>query len=163
MDEITAFLNLDLPSIILGIFVILGAIRFAASVLEWLCSKLGIEWKWTRTNREIRSSLDSLSDSIHKIGIQIDGLCIQNELAEAASREALADRINQRYKYYLQLNGIPEDEVDEFQQLHSAYKGVGGNHSGDAKYEYCMKHLQIIPVETKLYYGGAGHSSEGKE
>lgn len=163
MDEITAFLNLDFPSIILGIFVILCAVRFAASILEWLCTKLGIEWKWMRNNQEIRSSLNSLSDSIHKISTQIDGLCIKNELAEAASREALADRINQRYKCYLQLNGIPEDEVDEFQQLHAAYKGVGGNHSGDAKYEYCMKHLPIIPVETRLHYGETGHTAEGKE
>lgn len=162
MNEITAFLNLDLPSIILGIFIILSAIRLATSILEWLCSKLGIEWRWMRNNREIKSSLEHLSDSIHKIGIQIDGLCIKNELAEAASREALADRINQRYKYYLQLNGIPEDEVDEFEQLHTAYKGVGGNHSGDAKYEYCMQHLPIIPVETRRYYEKTSHTSEGK-
>lgn len=163
MDEITAFMHLDFSSILIGIFVILCTIRFTVSILEWLCTKLGIEWKWMRNNREIRSSLESLAGSIQKISIQIDGLCIKNELVEAASREALGDRINQRYKCYLQLNGIPEDEVDEFEQLHAAYKGVGGNHSGDAKYEYCRKNLPIIPVETKLYYGETSHSTERKE
>lgn len=74
---------------------------------------------------------------------QIDSLMI-------AQREIMGDRINQKYKYYLKLNGIPADEVDEFTNLHMAYKGCGGNHSGDAKYEYCMNHLHIIPVETKL-------------
>lgn len=74
---------------------------------------------------------------------QIDSLMI-------AQREVMADRINQKYKYYLKINGIPADEVDEFTSLHMAYKGCGGNHSGDAKYEYCMNHLPVIPVETKL-------------
>lgn len=67
-----------------------------------------------------------------------------------AQREVLADKINEKYKYYISIKGIPEDEVDEFTNLHSAYKGVGGNHSGDAKFEYCINHLCVIPVETKL-------------
>lgn len=74
---------------------------------------------------------------------QIDSLMI-------AQREVMADKINQKYKYYLKINGIPADEVDEFTSLHMAYKGCGGNHSGDAKYEYCINHLPVIPVETKL-------------
>lgn len=74
---------------------------------------------------------------------QIDDLMI-------AQREVLADKINEKYKYYISIKGIPEDEVDEFTNLHTAYKGVGGNHSGDAKYEYCINHLSVIPVETKL-------------
>ncbi len=63
-----------------------------------------------------------------------------------AEREILADRINDKYKLYISINGIPEDEIAEFTNLHAAYKGVGGNHSGDAKYEYCMRHLRVIPV-----------------
>ena len=69
-----------------------------------------------------------------------------------SQKESLADRINQKYKHYLSINGIPEDEVDEFVSLHSAYKAVGGNHHGDAKFNYCMEHLPIIPVEVKLIY-----------
>ena len=69
-----------------------------------------------------------------------------------AQKESLADRINQKYKHYLSIGGIPEDEVDEFVSLHSAYKAIGGNHHGDAKFNYCMEHLPIIPVEVKLKY-----------
>lgn len=67
-----------------------------------------------------------------------------------ANKEMLAEKINEKYKYYVSINGIPEDEYDEFVSLHSAYKGVGGNHHGDAKYEYCINHLEVIPVEKKL-------------
>lgn len=69
-----------------------------------------------------------------------------------AQKESLADKINQKYKHYIAINGIPEDEVDEFVSLHQAYNGVGGNHHGDAKFNYCMEHLPIIPVEVKLKY-----------
>lgn len=67
-----------------------------------------------------------------------------------ADREILANKINDKYKHYISINGIPEDELDEFIKLHDAYKGCGGNSSGDAKYEYCINHLEVIPVEKKL-------------
>ncbi len=86
-----------------------------------------------------------LKDSISARDIQINSLIIAN-------KEMLAEKINEKYKYYISIQGIPEDEYDEFVSLHSAYNGVGGNHHGDAKFEYCMEHLPIIPVETKLVY-----------
>lgn len=91
-----------------------------------------------------------LTDSIKSIVEYNTGKEKQIENLMAAQREVLADKINEKYKYYISIKGIPEDEVDEFTNLHTAYKGVGGNHSGDAKYEYCINHLQVIPVKTKL-------------
>lgn len=84
-----------------------------------------------------------LKDSILERDIKIEALVIAN-------KEMLAEKINEKYKYYISINGIPEDEYDEFVSLHAAYKGVGGNSHGDAKFEYCMEHLPIIPVDTKL-------------
>lgn len=91
-----------------------------------------------------------LTDSIRRIVEYNSANDQQIDNLMAAQREVLADKINEKYKYYISVNGIPEDEVDEFTNLHAAYKGVGGNHSGDAKFEYCMNHLPVIPVETKL-------------
>lgn len=93
--------------------------------------------------KELKDSIKSIVTYNSSKDRQIDNLM-------AAQREVLADKINEKYKYYISIKGIPEDEVDEFTNLHTAYKGVGGNHSGDAKYEYCMNHLQVIPVKTKL-------------
>lgn len=86
-----------------------------------------------------------LKDSISARDVQIQSLVIAN-------KEMLAEKINEKYKYYISIKGIPEDEYDEFVALHKAYNGVGGNHHGDAKFEYCMEHLSIIPVKTKLVY-----------
>ncbi len=91
-----------------------------------------------------------LTNSIKEIAAFNSAKDLQIDHIMAAQREVIADKINDKYKYYISIKGIPEDEVSEFTNLHAAYKGVGGNHSGDAKYEYCMNHLPIIPVETKL-------------
>lgn len=93
--------------------------------------------------KELTDSIKSIVEYNSSKDKQIDNLM-------SAQREVLADKINEKYKYYISIKGIPEDEVDEFTNLHTAYKGVGGNHSGDAKYEYCMNHLEVIPVKTKL-------------
>lgn len=84
-----------------------------------------------------------LKDSIFKRDAEIEALVVAN-------KEMLAEKINEKYKYYISIGGIPEDEYDEFVNLHAAYKGVGGNSHGDAKFEYCIEHLPIIPVNTKL-------------
>lgn len=84
-----------------------------------------------------------LNDSISARDIQIGALIV-------AEKELLAEKINEKYKYYISIEGIPEDEYDEFVSLHAAYKGVGGNSHGDAKFEYCMQHLPVLPVNTKL-------------
>ena len=86
-----------------------------------------------------------LKDSISARDEQISSLIIAN-------KEMLAEKINEKYKYYISIGGIPEDEYDEFVSLHEAYNGVGGNHHGDAKFQYCIDHLPIIPVKTKLVY-----------
>lgn len=84
-----------------------------------------------------------LKDSIALRDVQIQALV-------AANKEMLAEEINKKYKYYISINGIPEDEYDEFVNLHDAYNGVGGNHNGDAKFKYCIDHLPILPVDTQL-------------
>ena len=84
-----------------------------------------------------------LKDSIASRDMQISALM-------DANKETLAAKINEKYKYYISIGGIPEDEYDEFVGLHKAYKGVGGNSHGDAKFQYCMEHLPIIPVDIKL-------------
>ena len=95
--------------------------------------------------KDFKELQKELKESIASRDIRNDSLII-------AIKEMLAEKINEKYKYYINIKGIPEDEYDEFVSLHSAYNGVGGNHHGDAKFQYCIEHLPIIPVETKLAY-----------
>lgn len=95
--------------------------------------------------KELTESMAKISDSNNIRDEQLNDIVW-------SQKESLAYKINQKYKHYLGIKGIPEDEVDEFVSLHSAYKKIGGNHHGDAKFNYCMEHLPIIPVEVKLKY-----------
>lgn len=88
---------------------------------------------------------EELRDSISARDGRIESLVLAN-------KEMLAEKINEKYKYYISINGIPQDEYDEFVSMHKAYKGLGGNHHGDAKFQYCIDHLTIIPVKTNLVY-----------
>lgn len=96
-----------------------------------------------KIQKELLASIGAVSDANAVRDSQIQNLMIAN-------KELLADRINQKYKYYISIGGIPEDEYDEFVNMHKAYNGVGGNSRSDAKFEYCISHLPLIPVETKL-------------
>lgn len=68
----------------------------------------------------------------------------------SANMELLGAEIDKRYSRYLKLDGIPETEVGEFDDIYKVYKALGGNHNRDAKYGYVKKHLTVIPVKIKL-------------
>ena len=101
-------------------------------------------WEISKQIREeLANTIKEITDDNQRQRDQISSLIVAN-------KEILAEKINEKYKYYISIKGIPEDEYDEFVSMHKAYNGVGGNHNGDAKFEYCIEHLPIIPVETKL-------------
>lgn len=101
-------------------------------------------WETSKQIRkELADTIKELVDDNQEKNKQINSLI-------AANKEMLAEKINEKYKYYISIGGIPEDEYDEFVSMHKAYNGVGGNSHGDAKFKYCKEHLPVIPVETKL-------------
>ncbi len=152
MEAIRELTAIDLTGFILQFFMVLTGIKMAVSLLEWGFEKLGLETKGMRRQREEHDLIIHTSQNLAALQEQYLKETRRSDARIAqlmtAQREILADRINEKYKYYLSLNGIPEDEVEEFTNLHAAYKGVGGNHSGDAKYEYCMNHLAHIPAKA---------------
>lgn len=93
--------------------------------------------------KELTDSIISVSNNEKERGKQIEALM-------CGSKELLGVEIDKRYREYISLDGIPESEVDEFDEIFNAYKGLKGNHSRDTKYHYVKNHLQVIPVETKL-------------
>lgn len=96
-----------------------------------------------KIQKELLNSIEAIAGTNATRDDQIKNLM-------TANKELLADRINQKYKYYISIGGIPEDEYDEFVALHKAYNGLGGNHHGDSKFEYCMNHLKVISTERVL-------------
>ena len=55
----------------------------------------------------------------------------------------LANELDKRYRRYLELGYIPDKEFDEYCETYRIYHDeLGGNHTGTAKYEYVMSHLE---------------------
>lgn len=91
-------------------------------------------------SREIQRQLNERSDDRDK---KIEALMLGN-------MELLGDKIDQRFSRYVALDGIPENEVDEFDGIFAAYKALNGNHKREEKYKYVKNHMKVIPVESKL-------------
>lgn len=92
---------------------------------------------------------ESVSDSMENLTRKLDKLNNRLDTLDAANRVLLGDKINSKYKQYLQQKYIPDDEYDEFVNIHSIYNLSGGNHSGDSKFNYCMEHLPILPSNIR--------------
>lgn len=93
--------------------------------------------------KELNDSIKELI-AVQKINAeQIDALMCGN-------KELLGNTIDERYARYIELGGIPQSEVDDFDDIYIAYRGLNGNHGRQTKYEYVKNHLPVIPVKTKL-------------
>lgn len=149
MENIKTLLSLDVPQFILNLVLILLSARFVWDLVDWAKIKLGIELKSDKDKKETAELLSNVMDKVNKIDTKLETMNNRLVATEVATRVTLADKINSKYKEYLDKDGIPEDEVDEFMALHDAYKGVGGNHSSDIKFNYCMNNLSIIPCQNK--------------
>lgn len=135
--------------IVLGV---LFALRELANLKRDVLNSLGLEKKEEIEKRETKERLDALSEQIKELKESVDRqlgeLREKSTKQEAALREDLADKINDRYKRYFKLGYIPTDEFDELVQIHDAYKGIGGNHTGDEKFKKCIESLKVKQEES---------------
>lgn len=99
----------------------------------------------------INSSVEILKNKQNELINTVNEIVESNKTRDDATIEEMCDRICQKTRYYINvLNGIPEDEYDDFVRLFKSYEAIGGNHGAKEKYEYCMKHLDILPVKKEV-------------
>lgn len=91
--------------------------------------------------KDLKDSIELLTKADVDRSSQIESLMV-------GTKELLGDTIDQKYEKYIRLGGIPSDEVDEFNSVYDAYRGLKGNHNREKKYEYVMNNLPIMPVTT---------------
>lgn len=96
-----------------------------------------------KENQELRAEMRTLAVGHQNRDKQIEALM-------CGSKELLGDTIDKRYDKYIRLKGIPQNEVDEFNDIYLAYARLNGNHGRETKYQYVKQNLPVIPVETKL-------------
>lgn len=107
-----------------------------------------IQYNLATSISELKETIIKTQDDLKQFASKMvsESVALRDEQIKVlvtAQKEILCDKINQKYKYYLSQKYIPEDEFEEFTSLHTAYKKLGGNHSGDLKFEYCVKNLEV--------------------
>jgi len=101
------------------------------------------KYRKTRNNMdEKEEEVSQLKSSVSKLEDSIGEIKMWTKAQSIALRVILANELDRKYKQYLELTYIPEEDFDEYVDMHDAYKGVGGNHNGDVKFDYVMKHLE---------------------
>ena len=138
-------------AVILGLFYLF---KEANEALKYALNAFGLEKKKDIDRQKAIAFSEDIIKEFNEVNKKIDKLVndfdtrmdkMQTDIDNVteASREELGDKINTKFKHYFTLGYIPADEYGEFVNLHRAYKSVGGNHSGDAKFKRCEK-LKII-------------------
>lgn len=105
----------------------------------------------TNLMKDVSKNMNTLKEHQVEIEKLVEDISNSNKARDNATIEEMCDRISSKIRYYINtLHGIPEDEYDDFVRLFDAYEKIGGNHGVKAKYEYCIKHLDVLPIKTEI-------------
>lgn len=64
MNEITELTKINFSYVFIAVILILVAVKFAVSLLEWIIGKLGLETRWMRQKREEHELLIQTSHNL---------------------------------------------------------------------------------------------------
>lgn len=112
-----------------------AGVKLACEILKLVRDKLNAYYNSRKKNEKKDESLSKHDEAI-------EALTKGQELQSIALRMILCNSLNERYIKYRKQNYIPENEYEEYKDMHKAYNGVGGNHTGDSKFEWAIAHLE---------------------
>lgn len=142
MNEFEMLREVDLVNWLFVGLVIISCFTTTIVVIEKFCEFIGKPMRWLKSKNTDHDLILKLVKDFNEFKESQDK---RNKAVTEAQMESMCDRIEQKCKNYIELNGIPEDEYDSFVRMFKAYQGIGGNHGAEAKYNYCINNLKIIP------------------
>ena len=158
MGDLKEALNIDVPTLIISILVIIGALKVVVELVKWFINQFGIEFKHVRKKNEEHDLLvktigrvdeleivqkhsveefreydSALKKDIEKISGAIDKLfkkidCME-EKSDATERASLKDRIATLYRKYSVDKSWTKMERESFNGLIRDYEAHGGKNS----------------------------------
>jgi len=119
-------------NILLVIALLVAIVIFVEKMFNWISKKFKFLYN---KKKNIETNEDILKQSKK----DIENLDTQVSNINKALISIMADRLNSKYKEYLAQQYIPEDELEGFIEFHDAYNNIGGNHTGDVKFNKAME------------------------
>ena len=89
---------------------------------------------------EMRGSFEDFKKTLSKLEQDVSNV-------KEADVMILGDRIAQRSYHYLDMQGIPADEMPEYRKMYDVYKAIDGNHGIDLLFEKTIEALPVIVKE----------------
>ena len=94
--------------------------------------------------RKKRNDIDEKEIDFDKLKKSEEEMHHEINAITAAVQQLLADRLNQRIRYYYKIGYIPHDELENFQHQYTAYKGVDGNGEMELRFHKCLEDLHVV-------------------
>lgn len=132
ISTLLEFSKIDIQNILFAIAITFSVVLLIKWALKEIRSMLDYYYEIRTKEIENARILEEISEKTKKQQESIDILTL-------AIKELLADRLSQKYRYYKELKYIPEDEYDQYCDMHTVYNKCGGNHTGDKKFEQSME------------------------
>lgn len=145
MGDINTLMEIDIVRWMFTGLVIICCLVTIISVLDKFMKYIGKPIKWFHKQETEHELLLKLIQDFNDFKECQEK---KNEAIMEAQMESMCDRIEQKCKHYIEIDGIPSDEYDSFVRLFNAYKGINGNHGAEAKFNYCINNLKMIPGRT---------------
>ena len=114
---------------------IMGIITIIVGVNALVIKGFAYFEKWHKKKNE-EERKEELVNSIAELKTSID-------ILGNGVKMILADKLNQRCRHYTEIEYIPEDEWEEFNKEHEAYKDLKGNSTIDAKFNKVVNSFPI--------------------
>lgn len=111
---------------------------------------LGIRiYKVIEKYRHVRNKVDAKDADFEKLKQNDVEMKKSMHAITAAVQQLLADRLNQRIRYYYKIGYIPQDELENFQRQYGAYREVEGNGEMEIRFHKCLDDLHVQVVSKK--------------
>ena len=109
---------------------------------------LGVKvYKLIETYRKGRNAIDKKMSEFEQLRQNDEHMQHSIDALSEAMQQMLADRLNQRIRYYYSVGYIPENEFKNFQHQYVAYKDVGGNGEMELRFRKCLDDLHVKSKE----------------
>lgn len=179
MTNLQNLFELNIPAILLGLFIICSCIVTVYNLIIQVAKIFGIKLSWIERKNKDHQELKELQKEMQKLNKKLDSLeertqrtsaqqedmvqVIQNisttlleinkknDLLENGIRQTVADRVEQRIKAYNAQGYILDTEYDSFCDFADyAVETLHCNHGLKRKYEDCKENIEVLSLEEVL-------------
>lgn len=153
MTEAMALVTIDFKQLFISIFIILVILKSLGTILEWLISKLGLETKFSRSNKEMidkvsyhNTSIEELKKQDTLLEAKIDGLeakidKLTNSVTEVQIQSMRSEILDAAHR--LSDTDFSEELYNNLFSIHARYEEIlKANHLSNGQVDASFRYIE---------------------